>query len=162
MLGQEIDQVAGRAVHGADGEKLGTVRQIYTDDRTGEPAWATVRTGLLGLKESFVPLTDAEISGDRLTVPYTRDFVKQAPNIDEDGRITPDQEQELYAYYGRADYGDAGGEDAMAVSEERVSVGKRRHESGRARLRKYVVTEPGEDVRKERVDTEADIIRGYN
>ena len=72
MLGQEIDQIAGRDVYGADGEKIGTARQVYTDDQTGEPAWATVRTGLLGLKESFVPLTDAEMSGDRLTVPYTK------------------------------------------------------------------------------------------
>ena len=47
-----------------------------------------------------MPLTDAEMSGDRLTVPYTKDFVKDAPNIDEDGHLTPDQEQELYAYYG--------------------------------------------------------------
>ena len=43
------------------------------------------------------------MSGDRLTVPYTKDFVKDAPNIDEDGHLTPDQEQELYAYYGRTD-----------------------------------------------------------
>ena len=172
MLGQEIDQIAGRDVYGADGEKIGTARQVYTDDQTGEPAWATVRTGLLGLKESFVPLTDAEMSGDRFTVPYTKGFVKDAPNIDEDGHITPDQEQELYAYYGRTstthargDYGagrtggtagrlarvtrDADTEgyasgptdDAMTVSEERVNVGKQRRESGRARLRKYVVTE---------------------
>ncbi len=114
-----------------------------------------------------MPLTDAEMSGDRLTVPYTKGFVKDAPNIDEDGRITPDQEQELYAYYGRTDddargdygagrtgrgnyatrdadtEGDASGptDDAMTVSEERVNVGKQRRESGRARLRKYVVTE---------------------
>jgi uncharacterized protein (TIGR02271 family) len=191
MLGQDqIDRAAGRELYGSDGEKIGTARQVYTDDQTGEPAWATVRTGLLGLKESFVPIADAELSGDRLTVPYTKDFVKDAPNIDEDGHLTPDQEQELYAYYGRTDLdngpgdyqagrtgrgnyeagrtgrgnykagrtgrGDSGtrdrhadaegnasggNEDAMTVSEERVNVGKQRRESGRARLRKYVVTE---------------------
>ena len=110
MLGQgEIDKVAGRDVYGSDGEKIGTARQVYTDDQTGEPAWATVRTGLLALKESFVPLSEADMSGGRLTVPYTKDYVKDAPNIDEDGHVTPDQEQELYAYYGRTD-DNAGGD----------------------------------------------------
>jgi uncharacterized protein (TIGR02271 family) len=202
MLGQdEIDKVAGREMYGSDGERIGTARQVYTDDQTGEPAWATVRTGLLAHKESFVPLSDAEMSGDRLTVPYTKDYVKDAPNIDEEGHLTPDQEQELYAYYGRTDDNDRGryaagrtgrgdfeaeqtgrgdfeaeqtgrgnykaeqtgrgkydtrnrdtdtssedyapdrSEGAMTVSEERVNVGKQRHESGRARLRKYVVTD---------------------
>lgn len=166
MPGLEIDQIAGRDVYGMDGKKIGTARQTYADDQTGDPAWATVRTGLLGLKESFVPLTDAELSGDRLTVPYTRDFVKDAPNIDEDGDLTPDEEQELYAYYGRRDY-----DDDVALSDQaawrtgrgnydtgrtgRGDYGARdgdaAKESGRARLRKYMVTE----------DVELDT-RGYN
>ena len=195
MLGQDqIDRLASRAVYGSDGEKIGTARQLYTDDETGEPAWATVRTGLLGLKESFVPISDAEMSGDRLTVPYTKGIVKDAPNIDEDGHLTPQQERELYAYYGRTDHGNAPGDDeagrtgrrdygthapdadpkrsapnraegAMTVSEERVKVGKQRRESGRARLRKYVVTENVTQtvpVRREEVRVEREPITDAN
>ena len=164
MLGQDqIDRIQGQDVYGSDGEKIGTARQVYADDQTGKPEWMTVRTGLLVLKETFVPLADAEVSANRITVPYTKAFVKDAPNIDEDGHLSPDQERDLYAYYGRTDYdtdrgdyqtgrtyddvrrGDEGSErttdDAMTVSEERVNVGTQRREAGRARLRKYVVTE---------------------
>ena len=48
-----------------------------------------------------MPLSDAELSADRVTVPYTKDFVKDAPNLDADGHLTPEEEQQLYAYYGR-------------------------------------------------------------
>jgi len=111
MLGKdETDKIEGRDVYGLDGEKIGTARQVYADDQTGEPAWMTVHTGMLARKESFVPLHEAQTPGGRLTVPYTKDYVQHAPSIDEDGHITPDQEKELFAYYGRA-YDGAGGID---------------------------------------------------
>jgi uncharacterized protein (TIGR02271 family) len=155
----QIDNLIGRDIYGLDGGKIGTAVQVYVDDQTGEPEWVTVRTGLFGTKESFVPLADANMSGDQITVPYDKAFVKDAPSIDEDGQLSEDQEQELYGYYNRSDGQDettvrsrtgyvegrdtAGrtSDDAMTVSEERLKVGTEQREAGRARLRKYVVTE---------------------
>jgi uncharacterized protein (TIGR02271 family) len=174
MLDQgQIDQVAGSDAYGSDGSKIGSVGQVYLDDQTGQPAWVTVNTGLFGTNESFIPLSEASFSGDRLTVPYDKNKVKGAPNVAADGHLSPDEERELYAYYGigytdggydtttttgtgydtdthRGDYDtrsqghDTSGpttDDAMTLSEERVNVGTERREAGRARLRKYVVTE---------------------
>jgi uncharacterized protein (TIGR02271 family) len=177
MLGQDqIDNVIGRDIYGSDGGKIGKAVQVYADDESGKPEWVTVQTGLFGTNESFVPLADATVSGDQITVPYDKAFVKDAPNIDEDGHLSPDQEQELYAYYNRSGYdattaagteasgiardrdddttarsqtgydesrGSAGRttDDAMTISEERLNVGTEQREAGRARLRKYVVTE---------------------
>lgn len=42
--------------------------------------------------------------------------------------------------------GTAGGETSMIRSEERMRVGTERHEAGRVRLRKYVVTEQQEQT----------------
>jgi uncharacterized protein (TIGR02271 family) len=181
MLDQgQIDQVAGSDAYGSDGNKIGSVGQVYLDDQTGQPAWVTVNTGLFGMNESFIPLSDASFSGDRLTVPFDKDKVKGAPNVASDGHLSPDEERELYSYYGvgysddydsttttsgtgyvdtsttdysdtaRTDYDstsegyDTSGpttDDAMTLSEERINVGTQRREAGRARLRKYVVTE---------------------
>lgn len=183
MLEQDqIQRLAGRDVYGSDGNKIGRVGQVYADDQSGSPEWLTVRTGLFGTKESFVPLAQAEVAGDRLTVPYTKETVKDAPNVDNDNdHISPAEERRLYAHYGRTDYDDtapeesrsrgtgvdgddtrgpnrpvdrqsAAGRDrndtpaqtsseAMTVAEERLNVGTEKRESGRARLRKYVVTE---------------------
>jgi uncharacterized protein (TIGR02271 family) len=139
-----------QTVYDSDGSKIGKVGQIYTDTTTGEPTWASVNTGLFGTKESFVPLHDASFGADGLTVPFSKDHVKDAPNIENDGELSPTEEDQLYRHYqigaapgGQTPSGEAGAprDDAMTLSEERLDVGTRTQESGRVRLRKYVVTE---------------------
>ncbi|MGH3652190.1 PRC-barrel domain-containing protein [Glutamicibacter sp.] len=89
----------GAIVIGPDGQKIGKFGQIFIDERSGEPAWATVYTGLFGHLESFIPLSRSVIAGDTLQVPYDKQTVKDAPNIDPEGQLSPSQEQELYHYY---------------------------------------------------------------
>jgi uncharacterized protein (TIGR02271 family) len=202
---QRVEQLIGREAYSAvDQSKIGKIGQVYLDDSTGEPAWITVNTGLFGMRESFVPLQDAQVGDDRITLPFDKDKVKQAPNVDNDGHITPEEEQELYRYYGvdyqpwnggdrdryegtdvtqgRGSLGTTTGEDsrtrtsehidaantsgdAMTRSEERVEVGTRREERGRARLRKIVTTEQETvqvPVRKERAVLETEPITEGN
>jgi uncharacterized protein (TIGR02271 family) len=98
---QDVTRIIGTDAVDTGGSKLGKVGQIYLDDETGRPEWATVSTGLFGTQESFVPLEQAEISGDSLRVPYDKARIKGAPRVDaEQGHLSPDQEAELYRYYG--------------------------------------------------------------
>ena len=175
----------GEDLYDRDGEKIGTIEEIYLDAQSGEPEWALVNTGMFGTKSSFVPLQGASQDGDTLQVPYDKAQVKDAPKVDPDGELSQSQESELYAHYGldysesRSDSGlpegrfdeagrsdartgdrdidrdgdlDAVGttghdtsgpttDDAMTRSEEEVKVGTAKREAGRARLRKYVVTD---------------------
>jgi len=55
----ELHDVLGSTAYGADGNKVGKVGQVFVDDKTGSPEFATVNTGLFGTSESFVPLVDA-------------------------------------------------------------------------------------------------------
>jgi uncharacterized protein (TIGR02271 family) len=156
----DLDRLFGADVYGSDGSKIGSVGQIYLDDETGAPEWLAVRTGLFATKESFVPLAQANVAGDRINVPFDKDQVKDAPSIEPDGNISPAEEDELYAYYGMnsaaglTDPGtDAGRntigrdtsgpttDEAMTRSEERLNASTRTEQIGTARLRKYVVTE---------------------
>jgi uncharacterized protein (TIGR02271 family) len=184
MIGTDtISRVIGQDVYDEAGEKIGSASEVYLDDETGQPEWVTVRTGLFGTKESFVPIRNADLTNDGVRVPVSKDRVKDAPKIDTDGHLSPQEEQELYRYYGMgeglgtttttenlvgtesttgttttgtttdttAGFDDrpAVGHDtsgpttdnAMTLSEERLNVGTRETEVGRARLRKYVVTE---------------------
>jgi uncharacterized protein (TIGR02271 family) len=204
----------------SSGDKIGSIGQIYVDDQTGDPTFVTANTGLFGMKQSFVPLQGARVQDGDLIVDYDKDTVKDAPRIDDDGSLTPEEEDQLYTYYGLGGAGtttdgydttgyaagtttdtgyaadtdtattteagyagttttdtgtttaagyagatdtaaganydvgaDRGGDtdtgtgrgtvrdDAMTLSEERVNIGTRTEETGRARLRKYVVTE---------------------
>jgi uncharacterized protein (TIGR02271 family) len=185
MIGTEtLDRVIGKDVYDEAGQKIGSAGEVYLDDETGQPEWVTVRTGMFGTKESFVPIRDADLTDDGLRVPVSKDRVKDAPKIDTDGHLSPQEEQELYRYYGMGtgttgrtetnrtagmdldDTSDRGmaaagmtdtdtnrhgtvghdtsgptTDDAMTRSEERMAVGTTTEEAGRARLRKYVVSE---------------------
>lgn len=91
----------GGNVVGTDGAKIGSIGQLYADDDTGEPTWVTVKTGLFGTSETFVPVEGARSEGEDLVVPYTKEHVKDAPRVDADGHLTPEEEERLYTYYDR-------------------------------------------------------------
>ncbi|MEB0268025.1 PRC-barrel domain-containing protein, partial [Cryobacterium sp. 10I5] len=93
--------VNGGVVVTRDGAKLGSVEQVFLSEDSGEPAFVTVRTGLFGMLESFVPLDGATIDGPRVVVAFDRDRIRNGPRIESDrGSITADEEKELYDYYG--------------------------------------------------------------
>lgn len=164
-----IDRVIGATAYDSTGDKLGKVGQVYVDTDSGRPLWASVNTGLFGMSESFVPLENASFEGDELRVAYDKDRVKDAPRVEADREISEEEQSQLWEYYGLSgsssgtDFdttgttGTTGGfdstrgaghdtsgpdtDDAMTRSEEELSVGKRSVETGRARLRKHIVTE---------------------
>ena len=91
-----------------NGDKVGGVGQIYLDDATGQPAWASVKSGLFGLRESFVPLAAASIVDGNIRVPYTKDHIKDAPRVDAENHLDDSQQSTLFEYYG-VDRGALGG-----------------------------------------------------
>jgi hypothetical protein len=99
-------QFRGEDLRGRDGDKIGSIEEIYLDAETGEPEWALVHTGLFGTKRTFVPLRDASEADDGLTVPFDKGKVKDAPKVDPGGQLTQREEAELYSYY-EMDYASA-------------------------------------------------------
>ncbi|GAA1345837.1 YsnF/AvaK domain-containing protein [Arthrobacter roseus] len=202
---QNIEEILNNGGHlvGTDGHKIGSIGQFYVDDDSGNPSWVTAKTGLFGSSESFVPLSEATVDGNDVRVPYDKDQVKDAPRMEADSQLSPEEEDRLYKHYGvgtgtdtgtdtdsdtgndtrsaaagtysgvttgtddmrgertgthlsdddfgtdaddrnRDDGHDTSGpntDEAMTRSEEELHVGTEKHETGRARLRKYVVTE---------------------
>ncbi|MEV8098392.1 PRC and DUF2382 domain-containing protein [Kitasatospora sp. NPDC085879] len=111
------DLIGHKAVD-RNGEKIGTVDEVYLDDATGEPEWAAVRTGIFG-RDAFVPLTTSEFSGEELKVPYDKSLVKESPDFGVGQHLSPAQELQLYRYYGldTAGAGRPGAEAAPAPAE---------------------------------------------
>jgi uncharacterized protein (TIGR02271 family) len=188
----QILQYRGQNLADADGDKIGSIEEIYLDTETDAPEWALVTTGMFGTKSTFVPLRDASEENGTLRVPFDKATVKDAPRMDPDGELSQREESELYRYYGmqyseaRSDTGlpqggsstgpadrervggDVSGretDDAMTRSEEELRVGTTERETGRARLRKYVVTDQVEQtvpVRREEVRIEREPITDAN
>ena len=155
----------GQTLLDESGDKIGEIVDIYVDRQTGEPQWLAVKTGLIGNRVNFVPLDRAWGEGGHVRVPFEKSLVKDAPNGDPDGDLSPEEERRLYDHYA-VDFGDFDYEreytpaqpvddgapvghdtsgpttdNAMTRSEEELRVGTAQVERGRARLRKYVVTE---------------------
>ncbi|WP_410659317.1 DUF2382 domain-containing protein [Amycolatopsis sp. lyj-112] len=82
------------------GTKLGKVGTVYLADTTHQPEWITVKTGLFGTKESFVPLSGAHRDKDGLHVRVDKDAVSDAPRIEADGHLSVEESQQLYRHYG--------------------------------------------------------------
>ncbi|MFK0074671.1 DUF2382 domain-containing protein [Arthrobacter woluwensis] len=90
----------GGNVVDSEGEKIGAIGQIYLDDATSQPTWVTAKTGLFGTSESFVPIDEARQEGRDLLVPYSKAQVKDAPRVEPDGHLEPEDEDKLYSHYG--------------------------------------------------------------
>jgi uncharacterized protein (TIGR02271 family) len=163
MTAPRIDTVKdwyGRTLVDADGDEVGKISDIYLDNDTGQPEWALVSTGQVGANSAFVPIAEARTMGGSIQVPYTRTYIDAAPGAGPDGELSGTEEDELYRHYGirysgtgardpDADPADPavghnpGGsstDNAMTRSEEELEVRTRTREAGRARMRKYVVT----------------------
>ena len=143
---EEARKLTGATAYDQAGQKIGQVATIYQDKATGEPEWLTVRTGLFGMKETFVPLALGRVrSESEVEFAADKDTITAAPKIDPDGELSEAEEEQLFSHDGRGAQGyDTSGpatDDAMTRSEERMRVGTATEETGRARLRKYVVTE---------------------
>ncbi|MEV7804860.1 PRC-barrel domain-containing protein [Microbispora sp. NPDC088329] len=98
---EQIPMVLDNPVHDLNGDKIGEVAQVFLDDATGRPKWLCVKTGLLHTKETFVPLHDANLTAGHVEVPYAKEHVKNAPDVDldADGHLSAEQERELYRHY---------------------------------------------------------------
>ncbi len=186
MLDQEtVSQARGQDLIDRDGERIGRIEEIYLDQQTDRPEWALVKTGLFGTRSTFVPLVEAAAERGVLRVPYEKELVKDAPGIEPEGELSQDEEATLYRHYG-LDYGEArsdsglpegetpervddvsesASDDALTRSEEELRVGTTQREAGRARLKKYVVTEEVQQtvpVEREEVRVEREPITDAN
>jgi uncharacterized protein (TIGR02271 family) len=200
VIGQDmVNRLYDAQVVDPRGEKIGSVKRIWLDGQTGDPLWASVHTGLFGLRESFVPLQRAELRDDKLRVPVDKEQVKESPRIEASGDHMSDDEQaalcQHYGFgqqggmgrqqrrpgssqqsgdypnrgqHGRPDRGTQQGQQdqgAMTRSEEQLTIGAERVETGRVRLVKHVVTEEQQvsvPVSHEEVRIEREPITGAN
>ena len=164
----DVQQMIGRTALDSDGTKIGKIGQVYVDDQTGQPVWATVTTGMFGSRQSFAPLYGCKPAGDELQLGVSKELVKGAPSVDDDGHLEDGENDALYQYYAghlgskqvpqnsnKADREDLAGQpgvqgtdtsgpttdDAMTRSEEQLHVGTETVPTGNVRLRKYITTE---------------------
>ena len=123
---QDAQQFIGRTAVDSEGSKIGKIGHVYLADQTGEPVWITVTTGMFGTRQSFAPIHGSEFEGDQVRLAVSKDLVKDAPSIDDDGHMEASEQDALYRHY--AAYlgtGQAGGSIATLRARHCPAFGTR-------------------------------------
>jgi uncharacterized protein (TIGR02271 family) len=154
---QSLTSLEGSPVYDTTGDKIGKVEEIFYDEHTNKPEWIGIGTGFLSTKRVLVPVVGANAQGDGVTVPYSKDQVKGAPDVDGD-EVSEQTERELYTYYG-IDYSEQrsesvlpAGQSAPATDTQTTGVeyrdtrGTQDRESGQPNVEEYAVTRSEEEL----------------
>jgi uncharacterized protein (TIGR02271 family) len=96
---QQWENMIGLTATDTDGDKIGKVGQVYLDEGTGQPEWVTVSTGMFGTRQSFAPLYGSSVRDDQLVLAVSRELVKDAPSIEDYGRLEEAEVTALYQHY---------------------------------------------------------------
>jgi sporulation protein YlmC with PRC-barrel domain len=106
-----FENLEGMEVRDIDGDKIGTVDDMYTDTGGRYARYLAVKTGWFGTKRHAIPVDDVRVEmsdGDEyLVVPYDKDTLKEGPSFERDEDLTHEHEERVYGHYGRTGYWDA-------------------------------------------------------
>jgi len=113
-IGSRVDDIYGIAI--------GRLEDIWIDPATGEPRWLLVKEGRFGGRSTLVPFEDATAGEDSVWVPYERDVVREAPQVEPAVPLTQQVEATLRNHYAA--------NAAAAVSHEARRRGRESAPSG--------------------------------
>ncbi len=99
-MSDAVTEFVGATVYDLAGDKIGKIHRVYVDRRTGHPKWASVRSGLFGASESFVPLVGAHGRDGSVRVAVAKNIARNAPQMDGADRVTALAVATLLRHYG--------------------------------------------------------------
>ncbi len=102
-----LGRLRGMDARTTDGEKIGTVKDVYLDAEARYARYLAVKTGWFG-GTHVVPIDDVTyVNGEDdsyVVVPYAADQIKNAPTFGDDDELTPERERAIYDHYQRVGY----------------------------------------------------------
>ena len=90
-IGSRVDDIYGASV--------GRLEDVWIDPGTGAPRWLLVKEGRFGGRSTLVPFSDATAGAGHVWVPYERDVVRNAPQIEPGVPLTQQVEATLRNHY---------------------------------------------------------------
>jgi stress response protein YsnF/sporulation protein YlmC with PRC-barrel domain len=105
----QAEQLIGVRVTGGDGQVVGTVQQVFNDDRDGTPVWARIRAGN---RDRFVPLGGSRVTKDGLSVPFDTQKIMSGPEVSAERHMSSAQTDQLSRHFGLSVPAQGGDPDA--------------------------------------------------
>lgn len=95
-----IEDLANATAFDVDGDKVGGVQDVYVNDTSGQPDFVSVNHGLFGAGTSIVPLRGHTLRDGELHLAFPKDRIEDAPDLDENGHLTTEDQDAFYRHYG--------------------------------------------------------------
>lgn len=95
-----IEDLANATAYDVDGDKVGGVKDVYVNDTTGQPDFVSVNHGLFGGGDSIVPLRGHTLKDGELRLAFPKERIEDAPDLDENGHLTTEDQEAFYRHYG--------------------------------------------------------------
>jgi len=99
-MNRNIADLVNATAYDRDGEKLGSVKEVYINDSTGQPDFVEVGHGLFGMSSSIVPLRGHRLDGENLQLAFSKEHIKDAPDIDDDAHLSEEDHATIYRHFG--------------------------------------------------------------
>ena len=99
-MNRNIHDLTTATAYDRDGEKLGSVKEVYINDSTGQPDFVELGHGLFGMSSSIVPLRGHRLDGENLQLAFTKDRIQDAPNIRDDDHLSDEDHATIYRHFG--------------------------------------------------------------
>jgi len=149
-------QLTGARVISGDGQVVGTIQEIFNDDKDGTPVWARIRSGA---RELFVPLRGSRVVKDGLSVPFDSRQIMSSPDVGVKQHMSAAQTDQLKRHFGltvptQAGPPDADRERGQAQREQAQREQAQREQAQREQTRPGE-TERGQDQGGRRLRDEA-------
>lgn len=90
-IGSRVDDIYGANV--------GRLEDVWIDPGTGVPRWLLVKEGRFGGRTTLIPFEDATAGAGHVWVPYEREIVREAPEIEPGAPLTHQVEAALRSHY---------------------------------------------------------------
>jgi stress response protein YsnF/sporulation protein YlmC with PRC-barrel domain len=148
-------QLIGARVMGGDGQVVGTVEQIFKDDKDGTPVWARIRAGT---RDLFVPLGGSRATKDGLSVPFDSRQILSSPDLGVRQHMSAAQTDQLNRHYGLTVPAQGGPPDAGRERGRAQQEAAQREQAQREQARRGE-TERGQDRGGQRPQDEDWLIR---
>jgi sporulation protein YlmC with PRC-barrel domain len=97
---EDIRHWKGKDILDTRGEKVGTVKDFYLSKDNYDPEWVIVKRNFLGVGDKFVPFEAIDWREDHAVTRFDKDLIGDAPGPGFDGKLSDEEEFELYEHYG--------------------------------------------------------------
>lgn len=98
-MGKNIKDLFNATAYDKTGDKLGSVKEVFADEQSGQPTFVEVNHGLFGMSSSLVPLRGHDFTGEELKLAFSKDRIENAPDFDSDKPLTPEAQADIFKHY---------------------------------------------------------------